>query len=148
MIRKATIEDIPAIVRMGERLHNESSFSPISYCGERVAQAASALISHGFAVMAETDGTVIGGMMGDVLTPWYSTERMGIDYTLYIEPEHRNGILAIRMVRMFEEWCKSMGAVQIRPGVSTGHMSAGKLYRALGYQQVGECFVKNVERPK
>lgn len=144
MIRKATLEDVPHIVRMGERLHHESSFSSISYCGERVAQIASVLISNGFAVVVEKDGEVIGGMMGDVVVPWYSTERMGIDYSLYIEPEHRNGMLAVKLVKMFEEWCLTMGAVQIRPGVSTGHMSAGKLYRALGYEQVGECFVKNI----
>jgi len=144
MIRKATLDDVQHIVRMGERLHNESSFSSILYSGERVAKISAVLIEYGFAVVFEKDGAVVGGMLGDVVTPWYSTERMGIDYSLYIEPEHRNGTAAIRMVKMFEDWCISMGAVQIRPGVSTGHKSAGKLYRALGYEQVGECFVKQI----
>ncbi len=144
MIRKATFEDVHHIVRMGERLHNESSFSSISYSGERVAQTSAVLIDHGFAVVLEKDGEVIGGMMGDVIVPWYSTERMGIDYSLYIEPEHRNGISAINMLSMFEEWCVSMGAVQIRPGVSTGHLGVGKIYQTLGYERVGDCFLKNI----
>lgn len=143
-IRKATLDDVQVIVQMGERLHAESSFRTISFSAEKLAETVATLIGHGFAVVAEKDGAVIGGMLGDVVVPWYSTERMGIDYSLYIEPEHRSGLLAIKLVKMFEAWCKNMGAVQIRPGVSTGHMSAGKLYRAMEYQPVGECFMKDI----
>jgi GNAT superfamily N-acetyltransferase len=138
------MDDVPVIVDLGRRMHEESSYRTMIYSPERVAETARLLIGHGFAVVAENDGEVIGGMMGDVVTPWYTTERMGIDYALYIAPEHRNGLLAFKLVRRFEEWCERNDVRQIRPGVTTGSMSAGKLYQALGYRQVGETFVKDI----
>jgi GNAT superfamily N-acetyltransferase len=84
-------------------------------------------------------------MLGDVLAPYYTTERMGTDFGLYISPEHRTGMTAFRMVKEFEKWCTEMGASTIRPGVSTGSESAVKLYKALGYESVGELFMKKLE---
>jgi GNAT superfamily N-acetyltransferase len=81
-----------------------------------------------------------------VQTPWYTNERMGFDMTLYIEPEHRNGMMAMRMIKRFEEWCIAMGASQIRPGIGTGNPSVAKLYLALGYKAVGTFFLKDIER--
>lgn len=143
-IRAATLDDVPVMVELGRRMHEESSYRTMTYSAERVAETAKLLVEHGFALVAEKNGEVIGGMMGDVITPWYTTERMGTDYALYIAPEHRNGLLALKLVKRFEEWCVSMGATRIRPGVSTGSISAGKIYRALGYQPVGECFMKEM----
>jgi GNAT superfamily N-acetyltransferase len=144
MIRNATLEDIPKLVEMGLALHDESTYKHVEYSPERVAETCRLMIANGFLVVAEKEGEVIGVMMGDVYVPWYTTERMGIDYTLYIMPEHRNGLIAVKMIKRFEQWCISMGAKQIRPGIGTGDPSAIKLYKALGYRSVGEWFLKDV----
>lgn len=144
MIREATIDDIPKLVEMGRALHDETTYKHVEYSPERVAETCRLMIANGFLVVAEKEGEVIGVMMGDVYIPWYTTERMGIDYTLYIMPEHRNGLIAVKMIKRFEQWCISMGAKQIRPGIGTGDPSAIKLYKALGYKSVGEWFLKDV----
>lgn len=144
MIRNATEKDIPKLVEMGQALHDESTYSHVEYSPERVAETCRLMIANGFLVVAEKAGEVIGVMMGDVYIPWYTNERMGIDYTLYITPEHRNGLIAVKMIKRFEEWCISMGAKQIRPGIGTGNPSAIRLYKALGYKSVGEWFLKDV----
>lgn len=145
MIRKATEQDIPSLVEMGKALHDESTYKAVVYSPERVAETCKLMISHGFAMVSEKGGEVVGVMMGDVVTPWYSTDRMGFDYTLYIKPEHRNGITVMRLITAFEAWCKSMGAKQIRPGIGTGIVSVAKLYKSLGYRSVGEYFLKDME---
>jgi GNAT superfamily N-acetyltransferase len=97
-------------------------------------------------MVAEKNGEVVGVMMGDVHVPWYTTERMGIDHTLYIYPEHRNGWIAVKLIKKFEEWCILMGATQIRPGIGTGDLNVARLYEVLGYKCVGKWFLKDIEK--
>ncbi len=144
MIRDATEADIPVMIEIGKNLASSTTYKSVNYSVERIETTIRTLMAFGFCVVAEKDGEVVGGMMGDVYTPWYSNDRMGIDYTLYIEPEHRNGLLAVKMVKKFEQWCISMGAKQIRPGIGTGDKNAIRLYKALGYKSVGEWFLKDV----
>lgn len=144
MIRPARVEDIPTIIEKGKRLHDESSYVHVTYSPERAEALCKLLILAGFIVVAEIDGEVVGAMLGDVYTPWYTTDLVGIEYSLYIEPEHRNGLIAVKMVRAWEKWCTAMGAKQLRPGVGTGDKNAAGLYLALGFSQVGQFFVKDV----
>jgi GNAT superfamily N-acetyltransferase len=144
MIRNATEADIPIMIEIGKNLASSTTYKTVNYSEERIEKTIRTLMDFGFCVVAEKDGEIVGGMMGDVYTPWYSNDRMGIDYTLYIEPEHRNGLLAVKMVKRFEQWCISMGAKQIRPGIGTGDKNAIRLYKALGYKSVGEWFLKDV----
>lgn len=145
MIRNATLDDIPRIVEMGKNLTLQTTYGFVTYSPERVQATCELLINSGFIVVAQKNGEVVGAMLGDVYTPWYTTDRMGIDYSIYIEPEHRQGMIAVRMIKRFEEWCIGMGAKQIRPGVGTGDKNISRLYHALGYRSVGECFLKDVE---
>jgi len=144
MIRNATVEDIPKLVEFGQQLHDTSTYKHINYAPEKVEATMKTLIAAGFAVVAVKDGEVVGGMAGDVHTPWYSHDRMGFDYSIYIEPQHRNGLIAVKMIKRFEEWCIGMGAKQIRPGIGTGDPSVLRLYKALGYNTVGECLLKDI----
>lgn len=144
MIRNAIESDIPKLIEMGQKLHDESTYKHVTYSSERVASTCRLMMNSGFLVVAEKDDEVVGVMMGDVYTPWYSTDSMGIDFTLYIYPEHRNGITAMRMIKKFEQWCIGMGAKQIRPGIGTGDLSVAKLYEALGYKSVGQWFLKDI----
>lgn len=144
MIRNATEQDIQKLVEMGQALHDESTYKHVTYSPERVAETCRLMMTSGFIVVSEKEGEVVGVMMGDVYMPWYTAERMGIDFVLYITPEHRSGLMAIKMIKRFEEWCIAMGAKQIRPGIGTGVKGAERLYQALGYKSVGEWFLKDI----
>lgn len=144
MIRPAKISDIATLVILGQQMHDETSYKHVTYSPERVAATCELMISNGFIVVAEKEGQIVGVMMGDVHTPWYTTDSMGIDYCLYIYPQHRHGIAAMRMIKRFEEWCIAMGATQVRPGIGTGDLSVAKLYEKLGYKNVGNWYLKDV----
>lgn len=144
IIRMATAEDMPALIAHGKEMHRESNYNVTEFSAERAEMFIRKWIEYGFVVVVEIDGLIIGGMIGDVITPWHTTERMGIDMVLYVAPEHRKGRIAATLIKAFEIWCKEMGATTIRPAVSTGHQRAGKLYQALGYQRTGECFIKKL----
>jgi GNAT superfamily N-acetyltransferase len=144
MIRQGTVDDIPRIIEMGRHLCDSTSYKHITMSPERVRVTCETMITHGFFIVAEKDGEVIGAMLGDVFQPWYSEDKLGIDYTFWIEPEHRNGLLAVKMMKAFETWCISMGAKQIRPGIGTGDKGAERLYSAMGYKPMGHWFLKDV----
>lgn len=144
MIRQAILSDVPSLVELGKRFNAETSYKHVEYSPERVEATCKLLIDKGFVAVAEKDGEIVGVMMGDVLTPWYTNDRMGFDYCLYIYPEHRNGLIAVRLVKQFENWCISMGAKQIRPAIGTGIPNGSRLYKALGYKSVGEQFLKDI----
>jgi RimJ/RimL family protein N-acetyltransferase len=93
-------------------------------------------------VVAEKDGQVIGGMVGDTVKPIWSEDLIGLDFGFYIKPEHRGHNYAAQMVKAFEVWCFEMGAKQVRPAVSTANAAAGRLYKGLGYKPVGEQFMR------
>lgn len=144
MIRPATTADIPDIVEHGRRMHTDTSYAHVTYSPARVAATCATLISNGFIIVAELDGVIVGAMLGDVCQPWYTEDYTGIEHALYLQPEHRNGLLAAKMVRSFEKWCVSMGAKQIRPGVGTGVGNVERLYEALGFKRVGSFFNKDI----
>lgn len=144
MIRFANTADIPAITNMAERMMASSSFNTLTFSPVRFSELCEALISNGFALVAERDNKLIGGLLADAVKPWYSMDLIGIDYGLYIEPEHRSGMLAAKMVKQFENWCDDMEVKQIRLGISTGDLSVSKLYQALGYVSTGELFLKDI----
>lgn len=144
MIRQALESDIPALVELGRVMNAETTYKHVEYSPERVAKTCLLMISNGFLMVAEKDGEVVGVMMGDVHVPWYTTERMGFDMCLYIYPEHRNGLFALRLIKKFEEWCIAMGASQIRPGIGTGNPAVTRLYEKLGFKSVGTLLLKDI----
>lgn len=143
MLRKATPEDIPEIIRMAYPMVAESSFAPLGVDAERMAKFLDPLVSHGFVVVVEKNHQVVGAMLGDVVTPWYGKKRMGIEYAVYLMPEHRHGLTAARMVQSWVKWCKENEAVQCRAGVTTGNDSLERLYLALGFNRCGGSYVLN-----
>lgn len=145
MLRRATPEDIPEIVRMAHAMVADSTYAPLGVDEGRMAAFLGPLISHGFVVVAEKDGATVGAMLGDVMVPWYGRNRMGVEHVVYLEPQHRHGLTAARMVGAWVDWCRRQGAVQCRAGVTAGNASLERLYLAMGFERSGGSFVKNLE---
>ncbi|MDP3164367.1 MAG: GNAT family N-acetyltransferase [Hydrogenophaga sp.] len=142
-LRPATPDDIPGMLELGRRMIAEGSYSTFEYSPDRVAAFLVPLISHGFAWVGEADGGLMAVMLGDVVTPWFSQERMGVEYVLYLDQQHRSGMAAARLIGRWAQWCKDRGAVQLRPGVTTGNESANRLYERMGFERAGAVFFMN-----
>lgn len=147
MIRVATEADIPRIVELGRHLHAESDeYACISYDPDKVAETMTGLISQsGVIFLYERDGEIVGGLAGTVTEFWFSREKIACDYSLFIEPAHRHGLIAVRLVLAFHAWSKIMGARQIKMGVTTGITGADRLYQSLGMRHCGNLFSKDIE---
>lgn len=141
-LRMATPDDLPAIVVLGRVMHQESSFAPMDYDVDRVKETISDLMNKSqFVVVAEdTNGEVIGGMAGMVTQSWFGNDMVANDLAVFIHPDHRGGLLVVRLVKAFVHWAKLAGAKQIRPGVVSGSRTAEALYDRLGFTRCGATF--------
>lgn len=121
-LRAATVDDIDAIVRLGEVMHAESRYSRMAYSAERVRACAAALIesADGLALVVEAQGQVVGGILATVAAPWFSDEPMASDVAIFIDPAHRGGRLVVRLMQRYALWAVSRGAVIVAAGVSSG----------------------------
>ena len=146
MIRHATANDMGRLLEIGHLMIAESAFSTFNLDEKKLENHIAALISHGFALVHESDGSIRGVMLGDIVSPWFSSDRMGIEYVIYLQPEYRSGLVAARMINKWVNWCIDGGAVQIRPGVSTGNESVSRLYERLGFVKTGATFALDVTR--
>ena len=142
-LRFATPDDLPTLVVLGRVMHEESSFAPMDYDIDRVKETLTELMDKSqFVVVAEaTNGEVIGGMAGMCTQSWFGNDMVANDLALFIHPDHRGGLLVVRLIRAFVDWSKLAGAKQIRPGVTTGHAGAEQLFKRLGFAQCGASFV-------
>lgn len=141
-LRMATPDDLPAIVVLGLVMHQESSFAPMDYDVDRVKETISDLINKSqFVVVAEdTNGEVIGGMAGMVTQSWFGSDMVANDLAIFVHPDHRGGMLAVKLIKAFVHWAKLAGAKQIRPGVVSGNRTAEALYERLGFTRCGGTF--------
>jgi RimJ/RimL family protein N-acetyltransferase len=90
------------------------------------------------------DGELIGGLIGMLHYYPYSNTLVAGDYMWYVVPEHRGGMVGVRLMKMFEDWALSCGAVHISTGATSGiHNERGmRLLERLGYRAVGTIMQK------
>ena len=144
-IRMATLEDLDVLMDIGESMHKESPrFSRMSYSPAKVLQMFIDLINAdcGLIVVAEQDDKIIGGIAAIVSQHWFSQDLMASDIALFIVPEHRGGITAVRLVKHYVAWAKEQGAVITQMGISTGvHADeTAAMFKAIGLKQFGYLF--------
>lgn len=142
-LRMATHNDLAALAALGRVMHQESTYAPMDYDVDRVKETIGELIDKcQFVVVAEdTNGEVIGGMVGACTQSWFGQDMVANDFALFVHPQQRGGMTAFRLIHAFVEWAKLAGAKQIRPGVTTGHPMAGALFERMGFARCGASYV-------
>lgn len=145
MLRRANKDDIQAMVELVIPYLAESSWSRMEYNRNKTADFLEDLMDdNGFLVVAEREGKIIGGMVGDIVRPWFSDDLMGIEHILYVHPDYRMGRVPYQLIKAWTQWCIDNGAKQIRPMISSGNFAAVRLYQAMGFQTVGGAFLMEV----
>jgi GNAT superfamily N-acetyltransferase len=144
LIRQATHDDVARMLDVGEELHQHSSFASMTWNREKAEAMVRSLIDNDqFCIAYVRDEKIVGFMGGYVTQTWYSDDFIACDLSLFVLPEYRGGMAAVRMIEAFTTWSLGRAVKQIRPGVSTGEVgeTAERLYERLGYQRVGSVFM-------
>jgi hypothetical protein len=104
VIRRATAEDIPAIVAMGKRFHGRAGL-PGEYDTVATGHFIEILCQRGVVLIG--DRAMIGGMM----VPSYCAPAWWQAVELFWWSESRDGI---RLLDAFEAWARENGADEVR----------------------------------
>lgn len=133
------LDDIPAILNLGESMHAEGRFSTMTYDRAGIAEAlALTLTGKVFCCVSDNDG-IDGFVIGVAEKAWHSKELCASEICLYVKPVRRGGMIAIRLVKAFRDWAVSTGAHLIESGVSTRYSPArtAEIYKKAGFVEVG-----------
>lgn len=147
MIRPAKHSDVTRLIELGTLLHATTSYSTMSFCPDKSAAFLHELINgQGVVFVAEVRGEVVGGMAGAVTDQWFSNDLIAYDYSLFVEPSKRNGVIAVRLIQTFKEWAKLKGAKQIYMGIGTGVSVEGttRLYESQGLRNIGPLLMMEI----
>jgi GNAT superfamily N-acetyltransferase len=144
MLRKATHDDLPRLVELGEQMHGESPlFSRMAFSASRLNESLANVIGStaGFAWVYEADGQVVAAMAAMAFPHWASTDIVACDLALFVEPAHRGGMGFVRLLNAYSQWARDMGAV---PGMTwfgitaaADPEAAAALCERLGWRRVG-----------
>ena len=142
MIRDATLDDLPALLQLGERMHAESPhFSRGTFSVVRLEGTLRHVLSDpkNLLAMAFCTGQLAGVAVGVLVPHWCSSDIIATDLAIYVEPEFRGTIIGPRLITRFKQWGLESGANSVQAGVSTGiHTEqTARLYAALGARQFG-----------
>ena len=148
MIRKGEAADLPQLLRLSERLRDESltmSGIPIDLAKlTKVYSRAFDPADERVAIFVyEIAGEIRGGMLGFIAEYFFSTERFATDLYLYVDPGIRRGLMsgmiARRLFEAYRGWAISEGAREIRICVSTGIAldASHRFFTAMGMTHIG-----------
>ena len=149
IVREIKKDDVIPMVNIGEKMHNAGSFKKIKYDKNKLFKLVSSSINSDNMIwfVAEDDGEYIGMIGGFISEFFFSCEKYASDFLIYIPDEKRGGKTAVELLNKFEEWAKSKGAVEIRPGSSnnTNPEQVKKFYEWQKYETIGHLFRKEIE---
>ena len=149
IVRPATLDDVPAIIEMGEEIRRESVVPFPAINGEMVEMIARELFPRRdlfCALIAEEDGVPAGMMTGMASHYLFSPYPVAQHDTFFVRPEHRGGRAARMLIDQFVEWATEIDAVRVILGVHTGIApeKTGRLYRLLGFTEMGGLYFKEI----
>jgi GNAT superfamily N-acetyltransferase len=148
-IRFAQIDDVPALVALGERMHALTRFRSLDYRPTKVAQALADVITkgqHKYVLLVATgaEGRIVGGLLGVLEQHIFSDQLTASVIHFDVLPEARMGGHGVRLLKAFETWCANRKVVEIVFGINSGeHLETlAKFAGRMGYLAIGQNFVK------
>jgi len=150
-IRLARMDDVPALVDIGARMHALTRFRQLDYLQAKVAKALEDVITKGqhryvFLVATGREGKLVGGLLGVLEQHLFSDQLTASVMHFDVLPEARMGGHGVRLLRAFEAWCANRKVVEISFGINSGeHLETlSRFAQRMGYVKVGENHVRSL----
>lgn len=148
MIRKATKDDIPALVKIGKEMHAETRYAAFSFDEVKVKSLFDVIIADealGFCLVAE-DGeyNIHGGILAFVGEFYFSRDKYISEYGLFLSAKHRGARTAASLLQAYIVEAGKYDVKEIAVSNSTGNIGkVEKLYEYCGFT----CNGSNWSRP-
>lgn len=143
-IRLAVEADIPAMVDMGVKFHDQSPYKRhLSVNREQMATLGKQLIAKDGLLVSERAGQIIG-MIGFVVYPHFlSGEIIAGEVFWWVEPGFRGE--GIRLMKEAEDRARAAGAKNMQMIAPSDQVA--KVYQHFGYEFVESTYQKKLREP-
>jgi len=137
------VERLRDTIKLGMAMQQEGDYNKVPFDIERAAQSTVSFIinnKNGFGVLAYTDeGEPIGMIAGSITPYFFGKGTVASDFVWYVLPEHRGSRTAVKMLKMFVDWAREQGALELYMGVSTNVAPerTGDVLKRYGFEHVG-----------
>lgn len=146
-IRYAALEDIPACIEFGRRMHAATRFVIYDYNAKRLEHNLRAVIevgqnanrTHSFFVAEDESGQIIGALIACVERHFFSDLLVASVIHYDVLPERRMGGAGLKLLIAFRQWAENRGAFELSLGVSSGveMEKMDRFLKRLGFRQTG-----------
>jgi len=146
--RLATERDVPAVTDLCQEFHGLSYQRSVPFDWDVMGDWVSDRVSDSGSLVAGAwrGNDLVGSVIGLTFVPPYSNRVVAGDFIWYVRPEYRGGMTGVRLMRMFENWARDVGAVQILTGATSGIKSerGAALLERLGFVPTGTSVYKDL----
>lgn len=146
-IRKATLADVPEIVRMSAAFYPTTHYA--QWCDmdeETVADLASNLIENHIFLVAESEGRLVG-MVGVFIVPFMFNRHasFGVEVVWWVDPAARGSYIAASLLQAIEQPARDAGADRIQMvHMPNSPPQAAALYERCGYSRSEISYTKDL----
>lgn len=145
MIEFLTEEILEEALDFAEKSHQYSAWKDYIFNRDVLRSNLKEMIgkSKYFTCIYRKDGKIIGYFFATLGQFLFSDVLLGMENGIFIEPEHRGGLIAIRMWKEFFNWCQRHNAepfVDIYFGNDTENEKVYSFFRKLGMIECGRAF--------
>lgn len=145
-IRFAALEDIPALLDMGEAMVAESRFSAYGLNRDKSALMLTNMIGHppqSTILLAErSNDEVVGMLAGYVVDFFFCDALVAQDRFFYVKPDARGSSAAIKLLLAFRRWAETrkVHELNINMSVAIEMQRFNKMMAKLGFRCSGSNF--------
>jgi GNAT superfamily N-acetyltransferase len=143
-IREAVAEDELDILMMVKMFLRETDY-PFKFDLNKTQENFEAVLSNPNATIfvADVDGELVGCLVCVVSQPLFSSDVVANELAWYISPDQRNGKAAFKLLKVYEDWAKDMGATSVVMS-DTSTKDLTKLFSRKGYRNIERSYIKEI----
>jgi GNAT superfamily N-acetyltransferase len=143
VIRRATEDDLTAIMDMAQALHAESDVSMWGFDPNVAFAYVRRFVLDPVKILL-VDDAYKGCLLGHITSYAFGPTRLAIEDYWYVKPEHRGSIVGFRLLDKFLAWAKINGADEAMIGIGTGInvANSSRMMERAGFRPVGGMFKK------
>jgi GNAT superfamily N-acetyltransferase len=143
MIRRATEQDIPRLIEMGQRFVAETEYRDlVDAKPEQLEHTISLMLASpaNVVLVSESKEAVTGMLAAVVYEHPFSGTLTGSELVWWVDPEARGD--GLRLLRAAEAWAKDAGASRMQ--MVAPNEKVATLYRRLGYVEMETAFQRSL----
>ena len=137
MIRHAVRDDFTRLWPLLMDMHREQGLFSLNK--EKVARTLAEAIDGGQVLIAESGGVILGTFAWTITTFYYSDDQFIGDLWLYVRPEHRRSMAAVRLRNAMTAEARKRGLPLVAGAVGK-KLNGARLFGG-GFAKIGELFM-------